>query len=365
MTIYFGENLKRLRKEKELTQETLADFLSVSFQTISKWERGETYPDISILPAIASFFNVTIDDLLGVDKVNKEQKINEYLELYDEMKLKDLSLTYTKFQKAIKEFPGDFRILIRYMELLQEVKDFVDGEYKSSTKEITSIYENIQNHCTDDSIRIRSKVIMIAHLLIKYQCIPNEHGKYRVYDEYLKQAEEITNTLPSIKDSKELHLMDLAFDTDSFYGTHKNALEELLYIFQETAYGYCYEYDPQKRLEIFTHIQGLINLIFSDGDYGKNCINRLYNYGHMGHLYHQIGDDENALKHLKIAAEYAKELDANPEISEKAMRFYNFGPPFRENNLSQFMKIVMTEHYPLSDDFKSKPEFQEIIKILE
>ncbi len=46
MKIYFGENLKRLRKEKELTQETLADFLGVSFQAVSKWERNESYPNI-------------------------------------------------------------------------------------------------------------------------------------------------------------------------------------------------------------------------------------------------------------------------------------------------------------------------------
>lgn len=364
MTIYFGENLKKLRKEKDMTQETLAEFLGVSFQTVSKWERGETYPDITMLPIISRFFCVTIDDLLGTNKSLEEQKINEYLELYDDMKLKDLTLTFNKFQEAIKEFPGDFRILIRYMELLQEVKDFVCGEYKDTSKELMSIYENIQNHCTDDNIRIRSKVIMISHLLIKYQCIPNEDGKYRVYKEYLNQAEEIINTLPSMKDSKELKLMGLAFDTENYNTTHRNALEELLFILQDTLFGYSYNYKPEKRLEIFTHIQGLINLIFPDGNYGKNCINRLYNYGHMGYLYHQISDDENALKHLKIAAEYAKELDETPDISERAMRYYNNGPVFRETNASQFMKIVMTEHYPLTDEFKSRPEFNEIISIL-
>ena len=105
MTIYFGDNLKRLRKEKELTQETLAEFLGVSFQTISKWERGETYPDITMLPVIASFFNVTIDDLLGVDKAKKEEKINEYLELYERWRFKDTPETFKKFKSAIKEFP--------------------------------------------------------------------------------------------------------------------------------------------------------------------------------------------------------------------------------------------------------------------
>lgn len=365
MTIYFGENIKKLRKEKELTQETLAEFLGVSFQAVSKWERGETYPDITMLPVIARFFDASIDDLLGVNKSRDEEQINGYLKLYDEMKLKDLILTYNNFEKAIKEFPNDFRILIRYMELLQEVKGFVQGGYKDISKEITSIYEKIQNHCTEDSIRIRSKVIMISHLLTKYQCIPNEEGKYRTNKELLEQAEEITNTLPSMKDSRELHLMDLSFDTESYYSTHKNALEELLFQFQDTAFGYCFNYDPEKRLEIFNHIQGLINLIFSDGDYGKNSISRLYNYGHIGHLYHQTGDDENALKYLKMTAEYAKELDNNPDISEKAMRYHNNGPIFRETNASQFMKIIMTEHYPLSDEFISKDEFKKIIKILE
>ncbi|MBQ3523092.1 MAG: helix-turn-helix transcriptional regulator [Clostridia bacterium] len=365
MTIYFGENIKRLRKEKELTQETLADFLGVSFQTISKWERGETYPDITMLPIISRFFNTTVDNLLGVNKSREEKQIKEYLRLYDEMKLKDLTLTFNKFQEAVKEFPNDFRILIRYMELLYEVKGFGQGKYKDISKEIASIYEKIQNRCTDDNIRIRSKVIMISHLVTLYQCVPNEEGKYRVYKEYLNHAEEIVSTLPSINDTKELMLMSLAFDTENYNTTHRNALEELLFIIQDTLFGYSYDYKPEKRLEILKHIQGLINLIFDDGNFGKNCVNRLYNYGHIGHLYHQIGDDENALKYLKITAEYAKELDENPDISQKVMRHYNFGPIFRETNLSQFMKIVMTEHYPLSDDFKSKPEFQEIIKILE
>ena len=365
MTIFFGENLKRLRKEKELTQENLAEFLGVSFQTISKWERGETYPDITTIPIISRFFDVSIDDLLGVNKTREEEKINEYLSLYDEMKLKDLTFTYNKFQKAVKEFSNDFRILIRYMELLYDVKGFGQGGYKDISKEITSLYEKIQNHCTDDNIRIRSKVIMISHLVTLYQCVPNEEGKYRVYKEYLNHAEEIVSTLPSINDTKELMLMSLAFDTENYNSTHRNALEELLFILQDTLFGYSYNYKPEKRLDILNHVQGLINLIFDDGNYGKNCVNRLYNYGHIGHLYHQTGDDESALKYLKIAAEYAKELDENSDISEKAMRHFNFGPIYRETNLSQFMKIVMTEHYPLSDEFKSKPEFKEIIKMLE
>ena len=61
MTVYLGENIKKLRREKELTQETLAEFLGVTFQSVSNWERGESYPDITMLPEIAGFFKVSVD----------------------------------------------------------------------------------------------------------------------------------------------------------------------------------------------------------------------------------------------------------------------------------------------------------------
>ncbi|MDE6413650.1 MAG: helix-turn-helix domain-containing protein, partial [Eubacterium sp.] len=68
MNIYFSENIKSFRKQRNLTQEGLADLLGVTFQAVSKWERGESFPDITLLPVIADFFDVSIDDLLGVDK---------------------------------------------------------------------------------------------------------------------------------------------------------------------------------------------------------------------------------------------------------------------------------------------------------
>ena len=85
MNIYFGENLKNLRREKNLTQEKLADFLGVSFQTVSKWERGDTYPDITMLPEIAGFFKISVDDLLGVNRAENEKEITEKLQEYDNL----------------------------------------------------------------------------------------------------------------------------------------------------------------------------------------------------------------------------------------------------------------------------------------
>lgn len=60
-----GERIAELRKEKNMTQETLAAALNVSSQAISKWENNASMPDISLLPRIADAFDVTVDDLFG------------------------------------------------------------------------------------------------------------------------------------------------------------------------------------------------------------------------------------------------------------------------------------------------------------
>ncbi|MBQ4116616.1 MAG: helix-turn-helix transcriptional regulator, partial [Clostridia bacterium] len=137
MNIYLGENIKKLRLAKELTQENLAEFLGVTSQSVSNWERGESYPDITTLPSIALFFDVSVDELLGVGKAVNEMKISKYVELYDTMELKDQPEILNKYKKAVKKFPGEFRILVRYMELLHEVEirlltadEIAAGNYK-------------------------------------------------------------------------------------------------------------------------------------------------------------------------------------------------------------------------------------------
>jgi transcriptional regulator with XRE-family HTH domain len=66
MELSLGENLKRMRKSRNITQEELAEILGVTFQSVSRWERGDCYPDITLLPGLANFFDVSVDALLGM-----------------------------------------------------------------------------------------------------------------------------------------------------------------------------------------------------------------------------------------------------------------------------------------------------------
>lgn len=84
--LYLAENLKKYRIMKDLTQEDIADYLNITPQSVSKWERGETYPDITLLPALANIFETSIDLLIGMDTVravetryNIHKKANEFM----------------------------------------------------------------------------------------------------------------------------------------------------------------------------------------------------------------------------------------------------------------------------------------------
>ena len=68
--LYLSENLKKHRILKNLTQEDVAEYLGITPQSVSKWERGESYPDITLLPALANIFETSIDLLLGMDTRN-------------------------------------------------------------------------------------------------------------------------------------------------------------------------------------------------------------------------------------------------------------------------------------------------------
>lgn len=78
-TLQFADNLTRLRREKKVTQEELADFIGVTKASVSKWETRQSLPDILILPQLASFFNVTVDELMGYSpQLSKEQIQKQY-----------------------------------------------------------------------------------------------------------------------------------------------------------------------------------------------------------------------------------------------------------------------------------------------
>ena len=72
-----SENIIRLRHARKLTQEELADFIGVTKASVSKWENAQSMPDILLLPQLAAFFGVTIDELMGYEAQLSSEQIRQ------------------------------------------------------------------------------------------------------------------------------------------------------------------------------------------------------------------------------------------------------------------------------------------------
>ncbi len=112
MSFNLGNKLKELRKKRDLTQEQMAEFFGVSSQAVSKWETNASYPDISLLPIIANFFAVTVDELLGIETELVTKKTEEIRKTAAELNksgkyAEAISLTRT----ALVQYPGNEGIM--------------------------------------------------------------------------------------------------------------------------------------------------------------------------------------------------------------------------------------------------------------
>jgi len=98
--MFLSKNLKRLRLEKGLTQEELAERINITGQAVSKWERNECYPDITLLPGLANCFGVTVDELLGMQEISNEESLNH---VFKEMHKLGEQEKYNEAAKLLEE----------------------------------------------------------------------------------------------------------------------------------------------------------------------------------------------------------------------------------------------------------------------
>lgn len=105
--IKLGEKIKSLRKQKNISQEVFANYLGVSFQAVSKWENGNTMPDVTIIPAIASFFGVSTDELFDFNLFETEKHVEAICAESWRYRNSDVAKSEEILRKGLQRFPGN------------------------------------------------------------------------------------------------------------------------------------------------------------------------------------------------------------------------------------------------------------------
>ena len=116
-----GKKIREFRKANNLSQEALAKCLGVSFQAVSKWENELTMPDISLLPGIASFFGISIDELFDYDHMESERLIRKICVEAKEYRVSDPKRAEDILREGLKQFPGNEHLLNNLLYTIHDI----------------------------------------------------------------------------------------------------------------------------------------------------------------------------------------------------------------------------------------------------
>ena len=321
MNVKIGENIKRLRKERDMTQEQLAAELEVSFQAVSRWELGTTYPDIGLLPVIAGCFDVTVDELLGVDAERQEEEIQhireQIFELSHEGKVYDAMCL---LREKVKEYPNNAELLYNLALYTARYEDEDHEKMLEYAKEAIEICKKVIKYdkktlFTDDCKRI---------MVINYAGL----GEY-------EKALEIADTLPSLSISKELILPKALKDKSVALQWHQsNVFHAMDMLIQELWEIEWYDYTITQKLEIKLMLEKVILAVIGENPclYNANlyfiCIGIAWEYTKLKRYDEAMDTLERAMKYAgdfenrsvggHFSVFWLSEMKDNPERDTKS-----------------------------------------------
>lgn len=352
MTIYFSETFKKLRLQKEFTQEQIADVFCVSPQAVSRWECGTTTPDISLLPTIADYFDISIEELLGVGKATRELRIHDYLDRFDKAMKHGLIPDCIEIARAgVNEFPNDYSLMNKLMYAL-----FVSGaddgnipnwqENRENYKfEIIELGEKILQGCTDDTIRLEVKSRLGFHYC--------EMGN-------LQKGRELIETLPSLGSCREYNL-DLALT-----GNEKNkhiskqiALYTYHLVWNIGKYIRETNLSPKEKLSHMETIEQIVRKVYEENalDEWFFLLPRLYLEGEAPILL-AMGDTKTSLVLIEKAVDYLEIYEHLPTVFQRKspLLFFADYRKFTDTADSRSQTRILLEDVLSKDCFDSLRE---------
>ena len=301
--IAIGSNIKKYRKQRKITQEQLAEVLGVSDQAVSRWENGTTYPDIELLPTIALYFRVTLDELMGMEAIKDESDIEYILEQRKKFRNRgEVVKSYEMLREAVKRYPNNYGLILALIGDLQFANSEGDETWHKNLLEAEDLIDRVLNECTDPE---QCKKATIAKM---WNCL---------WLERREEAAAIAETLPSMNDCREGYLLHIytgekfrAFCRDYFEDVY---LEMVLAI---DAYGdkFCEDatMTNRERNAILGKAIVLTELVY-DGNPALNAWHMLWNHYYIAKLACAEGDTELALTHLEAAKDVAVMCDSLPD----------------------------------------------------
>jgi len=359
-----GTTIKKLRREREMTQEVLAEYLGVSVSAVSQWEADKTSPDLSLIAPLCHLFSVSADILLQIDLAQKKEQIAAIIAEADALGSHGYNReAYDLLSDGHRRFPDDFEIMYHLMynaDCLAD-SDCSDDERTQYLNHAIQIAERTLESCTVDSYRHGAVQILCS----LYQRI----GK-------TDRAIELANSMPPIYASQEALLSRIGVG-EKRYHAEKHLLDNFI---QFLAYDManCYltddagnpYYSEDDNAALRDKQISFLTLMFEDGDFGFYHTDLADTHRQQARYYAERCDTEHALQHLSKAADHAIAFIAwteSPPYQHTSLLFRGytdtgfFSTSSSSNSAHKLLKYIEDSVF---DSIRSTSEFTEITERL-
>ncbi|MCL2517776.1 MAG: helix-turn-helix domain-containing protein [Oscillospiraceae bacterium] len=284
-----GINIKKLRRERCITQEQLAEYLNISVSAVSQWECGKTAPDISQLPILANIFKVSADVILGINVDLKEKRIEEiYMSALHDSFDGYRERAFDKIKKGLEEYPDSYRLKSTLAYGFKNVYEWDDG---LTLREIIFLCQKV----IDDN-----EIGMDAIELACYEYL--KAGR-------LEEAERLAKSLPIYQHTGN-ELLTQVYTGNKLTDQLKiniMALNSLLVcnILDLTDQ----KHDDDEKLILCQKVLTIMETVFEDGNYCYHSQSIRIAHSEMLKIYANRNDTENSLTQLELVAKYAVMFD--------------------------------------------------------
>ena len=235
MQLDLGNNIRQLRRRDKRTQEALAEALGVTSQAVSRWESGGSYPDMNLIPSIANYFGVSIDELFGYEgeRAHRIDALSAEIDRMNQLNSgKDVCITecIALARSALVEFPGNEKLMLALASVLYKAGGVRYGECHLIDEEGYSVYDT-EKHKTYEEWR---EAIPLYEKPL--QTLPRGKLRDRATDElsqlYLNLGEHdkgmaLADSAPDMWNSREF-LRAYACDGKQYVKAHSETLLETI-----------------------------------------------------------------------------------------------------------------------------------------
>lgn len=321
MHLKLGTNIRELRHQNGRTQEALADALGVTPQAVSRWEQGGSYPDMELLPAIANYFGVTIDELFGFSS-DREKRIDAIIQQISDYNIKARSdddwvnECLTILREGLAEFPQNERLLITLADTLSEAgwrrhqewlyydeEGFIQHRYDVHQQnaywtEAVKICEHLVDCARDGSIINRA-----LHILVLL---------YRNFGESSK-AIACAQKMPQMRHCRELMLASAVDGKEEVKYIGEYLVTTVRQMARQIVYGIVANknhFDSDLPIEKIKGAISLFDLLCDDGNMGLCHDDLICLHLYLSRIQWERGYHDDAFLSLDAALHHARALES-------------------------------------------------------